>query len=89
MGCTTICVNNGLSFVSTGVYQTVFQTFYLDAKNRNALAVSAGFKIFIPVPQKLLLPIITANIVATASIHKGTSMGIISGINMPETKSLH
>jgi hypothetical protein len=51
--------NNGfLSFVSTGVIQTCSPLFYLD-KNRNALAVSAGFKIFIPVPPKNL-PSITA-----------------------------
>jgi hypothetical protein len=30
-------------------------------QNRNALAVSAGFKIFIPVPPKTSLPIITVS----------------------------
>jgi hypothetical protein len=45
---TTACPLSVLVFIK------LFQTFYLDAKNRNALAVSAGFKIFIPVPQKLL-----------------------------------
>jgi hypothetical protein len=34
------------------------------AKNRNARAVKAGFKIFMPVPPKTSLPIITAKAVA-------------------------
>ena len=46
----------------------------------------AGFKIFIPVPPKTSLPITTAKTTETASIHKGTSTGIIRGISIPETR---
>ena len=42
---------------------------------------------FIPVPPKTSLPITTANIVAIATIHNGTSAGIQRGINIPETKN--
>ena len=56
------------------------------AKNANALAVSAGFKIFIPVPPNTSLPITTANITDTANIHNGIEIGIIIGINNPVTR---
>jgi len=55
-------------------------------KTKKALAVSAGFKIFIPVPPNTSLPITTANTTDIASIQRGTSTGIIRGINIPETK---
>ena len=56
------------------------------AKNANARAVKAGFSRFIPVPPKTSLPINTAKIVLTATIHKGMSTGMIIGISRPETK---
>ena len=56
------------------------------AKNINALAVKAGFRIFIPVPPKTSLPTTTAKITDNANIQRGTSIGIVSGINIPETK---
>ena len=63
-----------------------YGTISLRAKNRKALAVRAGFKIFIPVPPKTSLPITTAKTTETASIHNGTSTGIIRGISIPETR---
>ena len=55
-------------------------------KNAKARATKAGFKIFIPVPPKASLPIKTANATDTPNIHNGKSIGIIKGINIPETK---
>ena len=67
--------------------QTLFPDMYVGyAKNAKALAVSAGFKIFIPVPPKASLPISTANATETATIQRGMSTGIIIGINNPVTK---
>ena len=56
------------------------------AKNRNALMVNAGFKIFIPVPPKTSLPITTPKITATVSIQSGISIGTINGTNIPVTR---
>ena len=48
--------------------------------------VSAGFKIFIPVPPNTSLPMITPKATATASIQSGISTGTIRGTNIPVTK---
>ena len=40
---------------------------------------------FIPVPPKISLPMITAKAVDKATIHNGASTGIIMGISKPET----
>ena len=48
--------------------------------------VKAGFKIFIPVPPKTSLPMITPNTTATANIQSGVSTGTIKGTNIPVTK---
>ena len=48
--------------------------------------VSAGFKIFIPVPPKTSFPITTPNTTETANIHRGKSTGTISGTNIPVTR---
>ncbi len=56
------------------------------AKNTNARAVSAGLKIFIPVPPNTSLPNITAKATPKATIHSGVLTGIIIGINRPVTR---
>ena len=56
------------------------------AKKAKALAVNAGFKIFIPVPPKTSFPIKTAKMVEIATIHRGMSIGMVIGIKSPETK---
>ena len=76
------------SILSKPATQTMFPDILVGyAKNKNALAVRATFKIFIPVPPKTSLPITTAKMVAAATIHNGTSAGIIKGISIPETKN--
>ena len=56
------------------------------AKNAKALVVSATFKTFIPVPPNTSFPITTPKTTAKATIQSGVSIGIIKGINIPETK---
>ncbi len=56
------------------------------AKNKNARAVSATFKMFMPVPPKTSLATTTAKATAKATIQRGTSTGMMSGINMPDTR---
>ena len=81
---------NGVAPVRASAFSAI-QTLSPDisdgyAKNRKALAVSAGLRIFIPVPPNTSLPIITAKAVATATIQSGISGGRMSGIIIPVTK---
>ena len=56
-------------------------------KKRKARAQSATLKMFIPVPPKISLQIITEKATASASTHNGQFTGIIKGIKIPVTKN--
>ena len=56
------------------------------AKYINALDVKAGLKMFVPTPPKISFPIIIPKLVPINTCHKGTSGGIVSGINAQLTK---
>ena len=55
-------------------------------KYRNALAINAGLKIFIPTPPKISLPITIPNDVATATCHNGMDGGKVRGMSAHVTK---
>ena len=81
-------IASGCPTVSTApVTQTLSPDIHVGyAKNKNALIVKAGFKIFIPVPPNTSFPITTPKITAIDSIHSGISTGTINGTNIPVTR---
>ena len=52
-------------------------------KNTKARAVSAGFKMFIPVPPNTSLPMTTPKVIPSATCHKGIVAGSVSGKEHP------
>ena len=57
------------------------------AKYMKARAVNAGLKMFVPTPPKISFPIIIPNAVPIKTCHKGTSGGIVKGINAQVTRN--
>ncbi len=57
------------------------------AKNRKALAVNAGFKIFLPVPPNISFPITTPKEIPRATCQRGIVGGSIRGNKRPVTRS--
>lgn len=57
------------------------------AKNRNARAVSAGLRKFLPVPPNTSLPIITPKVIPTAACQRGIVGGRVNGNSNPVTKN--